>query len=546
MGTMDGETNEAWPVPWPTIDAMIESNVARLGASEAVVDGDMRLTFTDLHARAKEVAAAMHAAGIAPGDRVSVWAPNEWRWAVIACATWLSGGVMVPISTRFGAFEAGDILTRAGVKMLFVIDGFLGNDYIGMLRSQFGEGLGQWRPFAGLEALETMVVLGDRGASETTYEQFAATGAGKEPPSLDVDPGDTAEILFTSGTTGQPKGVRLDHHTLLRSFSVYGNLAGVQEGFRYLSVLPFGHGGGMNGCLLTSLVHGLTNVPLATFDAATMLDVVERERINVMVGPPAMYNSMLNAPELAEHDLSSLHVAMTGAASVAPKLIEDLQSLGVERVINVYGIIEACVISMTRADDPPEVIVNTAGRPVPDMQVQVVDEDGRALHRGEIGEILVRGVGLMRGYLDAEQTKAAIDAEGWFHSGDMGVLDEAGNVTIVDRRKDMFHVGGFNVYPAEVEAFLLRHPGVAAVAVVGQPNEKLGNVGLAFVVPRADASITVEEIEAWSRGRMANYKIPRRVELVDELPLNPTGKVDKIELRARAEAGTTEAGRAAR
>jgi acyl-CoA synthetase (AMP-forming)/AMP-acid ligase II len=525
----------ATPPPWLTIPAMLEGSLAGRADVDAVVDGDgdVRLTYRDLQEQGRQLAAAMQAAGIGRGDRVAIWAPNQWQWPVVACATWYAGAVLVPISTRFGAFEAGDILTRGRVKLLFAIDGFLGNDYLGMLRDQFGDGA-EGRPYAGLDLLADVVVFGEARPGTVTYEDFVASGAGRPLDDPGIGPDDLAEILFTSGTTGQPKGVQLAHGTLLQSYTDYGHLSQFEPGHRYLAVLPFGHGGGLNGCLLTSLIHGLTDVPIAVFDPAKAVSVIEAQQITILIGPPAVYNTILNSPELADHDVSSLEIAFIGAATVPPKLIEDLRTLGVGRVINAYGCIETCVISMTRADDPAQVIIDSAGRALPGMEIRIVDEDGQLLPVGEVGTIHVRGVGIMTGYVDPEQTKRAIDADRWFNTGDMGFLDKDGNVKIVDRRADMFHVGGFNVYPAEVEAFLLRHDAIDAVAVIGREDPKLGHLGLAYVVRHPGTSITAGEINEWAKGKMANYKVPREYAFLDALPLNPTGKIDKLRLREMA------------
>lgn len=545
-------------VLWATIPEMLDAQAERRASAEAVVAADVRLDFRTLRERALDLAAALAARGIQPGDRIAVWAPNGWRWTIVAAGCWYAGATLVPISTRFGAFEVGDILTRAEAAALFVENGFLGQDYVALLRQDFGEPA-DGRPFAGLPGAHILVgldgvptggvgfdtLLAEGAAQPRPPDRHEATAPATTPVTTARKATDLAEILFTSGTTGQPKAVLLDHRTLLASYRDYGHIAGFRPGDRYLVVMPFGHGGGLNGCLLTCLIHGMANVPLAAFTPAEALEIIEREQITVLLGPPQLYGQLLNAPELASHDVSSLRVALTGAASVPPSLIEELRALGIERVVNAYGAIETSVISMTRADDPVEVIVGSAGRAMPGMEIQIADDAGHPLPAGETGEIYVRGSGLMLGYLDPDQTAAAIDGDGWFHTGDIGVMDRSGNVRIVDRRHDLFHVGGFNVYPAEVESFLLRHPAIDAVAVVGQPDGKLGSVGVAFVVPSPDTGLDPDQVVGWAREKMAGYKVPRRVELVAALPLNPTGKVDKIRLRALA-AEAADAGQAGR
>jgi acyl-CoA synthetase (AMP-forming)/AMP-acid ligase II len=276
------------------------------------------------------------------------------------------------------------------------------------------------------------------------------------------------------------------------------------------------------------------------FDVDRVLETIGRERITMLPGPPTLYQSILDHPRRGEHDLSSLRLAVTGAAVVPVELIRRMRSeLTFRTVLTAYGLTESTgVVTMCRQGDEPEVIATTSGRAIPGIEVAVVGDEPAAapLPVGEPGEIVVRGYTVMRGYFeDPEATAEAIDAGGWLHTGDIGVMDPAGNVRITDRKKDMFIVGGFNAYPAEIEGMLLRHAGVAQVAVVGMPDERLGEVGVAFVVPRpsADPGTLAEDLAAWARGTMANYKVPRRVEVVEALPLNASGKVLKTELRAR-------------
>jgi acyl-CoA synthetase (AMP-forming)/AMP-acid ligase II len=264
---------------------------------------------------------------------------------------------------------------------------------------------------------------------------------------------------------------------------------------------------------------------------------VHEEHVTMLPGPPAVYQTMLNHPDRASFDLSSLRLAVTGAASIPVELIVRMrEELSFETVVTGYGLTEATgIATMCRHDDDPDTIAKTVGRPIPGVEVQVVDDRGRAVATGEPGEVLVRGYNLMKGYLDdPEATAEAIDPDGWLHTGDVGVLDARGNLAITDRKKDMFIVGGFNAYPAEIEGIILQHPAVAQVAVVGVPDERLGEVGAAFVVTRTGDTLDPDALVAWCREHMANYKAPRTVQLVGELPLNASGKVLKYELRARA------------
>jgi acyl-CoA synthetase (AMP-forming)/AMP-acid ligase II len=257
----------------------------------------------------------------------------------------------------------------------------------------------------------------------------------------------------------------------------------------------------------------------------------------MLPGPPAIYQSILAHPKLSEYDLSSLRLAVTGAAAIPVELIHRMRDeLGFETIVTGYGLTETCgTVSMCRHDDDPETIATTSGRAIPDIEVRCVDSEGKEVERGEPGEVVVRGYNLMRGYFDDEAaTRETIDADGWLHTGDIAEMDTRGYLRITDRIKDMFIMGGFNVYPAEVENLLFEHEGIAAAAVIGVPDERMGEVGMAFIVPNPNSDLDSTEILAWCREHMANFKVPRYAEIVSELPSNASGKVLKFELRKRA------------
>ena len=319
-------------------------------------------------------------------------------------------------------------------------------------------------------------------------------------------------------------------------------MVGLGAGDRYLIVNPFFHTFGYKAGILACLMAGATVVPEAVFDAGAVMARIAEERISVLPGPPTLYQTLLGDPRRSDYDLSSLRLGVTGAAVVPVELVKAMgEELGFTTVLTAYGLTESCgTVTMCRRSDPPEIVANTSGRAIPDLEVQAV-VDGRPVPTGEPGEIVVRGYTVMSGYWGNEEATAeAIDDDGWLHTGDIGVMDEAGNVTITDRLKDMYVVGGFNAYPAEIEALLRNHDGVGAVAVVGVPDERMGEVGCAYVVA-AEAGSDPDElgrsILSWSRGAMANYKVPRGVVLVDALPVNASGKVLKRELRDRHAAG---------
>jgi acyl-CoA synthetase (AMP-forming)/AMP-acid ligase II len=348
--------------------------------------------------------------------------------------------------------------------------------------------------------------------------------------------------MFTSGTTGRPKGVLCSHAQDLRVFEVWASTVGLRIGDRYLLVNPMSHSFGYKAGILACLLAGATMLPLPAFDVDAVVDLVARERATVLPGPPTLYQAMLHHPRRADADLSSLRLAVTGAAAVPTSLVERMRAdLGFTTVVTAYGLTESTgMVTICRPDDDAETIATTSGRAIPGVEVRVVDDAGREVRRGEPGEIVCRGHNVMQGYFeDPEATAEAIDADGWLHTGDIGTMDERGYVRITDRKKDMFIVGGFNAYPAEIEDLLLSHPDIAQVAVVGVPDERLGEVGVAYVVPAPGTDPSPDDIMAWARATMANYKVPRRVVVVDALPLNASGKVLKYELRQRATAGAT-------
>ena len=347
-------------------------------------------------------------------------------------------------------------------------------------------------------------------------------------------PDDLCDLMFTSGTTGKPKGVMSTHGQTVQVFRVWAETVGLRAGDRYLVVAPFFHSFGYKAGWVAAFLTGATVYPQAVFDAGEVLARVARDRINVLPGPPTLYQSMLAHPALGRTDLSSLRLAVTGASVVPVELVHRMRdTLRLHTVLTAYGLTETTgVVTMCRQGDDPETIATTSGRAIAGVEVRVCDDAGAELPRGQAGEVRVRGYNVMRGYFeDAAETAAALH-DGWLLTGDIGVMDERGNLRITDRKKDMFIVGGFNAYPAEIEAVLLGHPSVAQVAVVGAPDQRLGEVGVAFVVARA--AVDAAELIEWSRARMANYKVPRRIEVVDALPVNASGKVLKYELRRMA------------
>ncbi|HEY4378601.1 MAG TPA: AMP-binding protein, partial [Acidimicrobiales bacterium] len=353
---------------------------------------------------------------------------------------------------------------------------------------------------------------------------------------------DVSDILFTSGTTGSPKGVVEAHGQTVRCSSTWASLVGLREDDRYLIVNPFFHSFGYKAGIVACLSTGATMVALAVFDVPAIMRLITAEKISMIPGPPTIYQTILNHPDRDQLDSSSLRLAVTGAAKVPVSLVEEMHTdLGFETVVTAYGLTEACgFATMCRHDDDAVTISTTSGRAMPGVEVLIVDDDHHEVARGEPGEIVVRGYNVMREYFeDPTQTAEAVDAHGWLHTGDIGTMDERGYIAITDRKKDMFISGGFNAYPAEIEGILVQHPGVAQAAVIGVPDERMGEVGMAFVVRATGTDLDETELVSWARENMANFKVPRHVRFVEALPFNAGGKVLKFELRKQA---ATESG----
>jgi HIP---CoA ligase len=501
-----------------TTPELVQEAAQRWPDAEALVDGDIRLTFAGLEEAVSSSARAAIGAGLRKGDRAAIWAPNTWEWVITLLGLQQAGAVIVPLNTRYKGEEAAYVLNRSGARLLFTVGGFLGTDYPALLESH-------------PTPVERVVVFREPSWTEYLDGQSAA-----EPPLITED--DLSDLIFTSGTTGRPKGVMSTHGQTVRNIRDWCSIVGLRPGDRYLIVSPFFHTFGYRAGIVACLNAGATAIPLAVADVPAMLELVHRERVTTLPATPSLFQSVFDYPDRHRFDLSSLRLSAVGAASVPVELVQQMRTELFSTVVTGYGLTESTgIATMSRPEDPPEVVARTVGRALPSVEVRIVDGDGQERPRGTTGEIVIRGYNVMKGYFDApEQTAEAIDANGWLHTGDIGTMDDDGFLAVTDRLKDMYIVGGFNAYPAEIEAALLRHRDVAMVAVVGIPDRRLGEVGMAFVVPRSGAAPTEEAIISWARQEMANYKVPRRVAFLEALPMNAVGKVVKDDLRRQAAA----------
>nr|WP_033289219.1 AMP-binding protein [Amycolatopsis jejuensis] len=487
--------------------ALLDDAARRFGTAPAVAT---ELTWAELREQVRTVSRAFAAIGIRAGDRVAVWSPNRVEFILALLGAECLGAALVPINTRYRGEEARVILERSGASALVLCNGFLGNDYLGMLDG------------CELPRLHTVIDLSgsalpwpeflDRGASVPLSTITAAEQA--------VTPETVADILYTSGTTGVPKGVMSTHRQTIGVAEVWARGASLTPEDEYAIVNPFFHSFGYKAGVIAALTAGTTIHPVETFDPVALMGLIERARITVLPGAPTLFTTLINHPRRTEFDLSSLRFAIAGAATVPENLFADmLEILGFDQVAQAYGLTECVVATQSRPHEDPQHVAHTTGPAVPGLEIRIAAD----------GEILIRGEYVMLGYFDdPDATAAAIDDGGWLHTGDAGCLDEHGCVKITGRLKDMFTVGGFNVYPAEVENVLSAHPDVVEAAVIGVADARLGSVGQAYVTLRPGA--TTAGLPDYCRERLANFKVPRSFVVLDEFPRNASGKILKRDL----------------
>jgi fatty-acyl-CoA synthase len=520
------------PLIETTIGVDLRATAARVPDRDALVDvaADVRFDYASFDAAVDRLATALIAAGIAPGDRVGMWAPNRWEWTLVQYATARAGVILVNVNPAYRSHELAFALQRSGTKVLFCAAEVKGTDFGAMAEGVRGDAPG----------LEEIVVLGsDR------WESLIATPADRarlDEREAGLHPEDPINIQYTSGTTGSPKGATLTHRNVLNNGFFVGELVGYSEQDRVCIPVPFYHCFGMTMGNLACTSHGACMViPAPLFDAAATLAAVEQERCTSLYGVPTMFIAELEDPTFADRDLSSLRTGIM-AGSPCPEAVmrRVVSDMHMDEVSIAYGMTETAPVStQTRVDDPLELRVGSVGRVGPHVSVRVADAStGKAVPRGETGELWTRGYSVMAGYWeDPEKTAGALDADGWMHTGDLATMDEQGYVRIVGRAKDMVIRGGENVSPREVEEFLYEHPDVVDVQVVGVPDERFGEELCACVRVRPGASLDADAVREYCRGRIAHFKIPRYVVAVDEFPMTVTGKIQKHLLRAEV-AGT--------
>ena len=509
-----------------TIPAALRRAVERWPGAEAIVDGDRRWTFADYGRNVISCARGLIAAGIRAGDRVAIWAPNSAEFAIAAMGSYFAGAVVVPLNTRLTAIEAAELIRRARASAVFTAGDFLGRSYLASL--------------AELGVLDqvgvTMTLNAPPAPAAMTLNQLAASGTRVSEQEARaraeaVTGADISDILFTSGTTGTPKGAMLRHDAGTRGYTEYGRSLGLRPGDRMIGIAPFFHCFGLKGVILTALLHGAAILPVPAFDVLALAGLIDREQATVLQGSPTIFIGLLDHPGVDRSRLRTVRVAGPGSMGFSAESFARVRDqLGIKQFAPGYALTESTAVgSRCYWFDDFETVSTTSGRPVPGTVMRIVDDRGRDLPPGTDGEILISGYNLMAGYFeDPAATAEAIDPGGWLHTGDIGRFDARGRLTITDRKKDMFLVGGFNTYPAEIERVLSLHRSVAEVAVIGVADRRLGQVGKAFVVPRDPATFDLDALVDFARGRLANYKVPRHWEVTRDLPRNASGKVRKF------------------
>ncbi len=528
-----------------TIPALLAEKAA-LGDHPAIVDGDVRISYAELKKKADAVGRAFIAAGVEHGDRVAIWIPNRAEFILAMLGAQSIGAAVVPLNTRYTGHEAAYILGRSRATAIVLNNGFLGKNYAAMLREGAAEAGTDGSIVVGIPSLKIIVSIDDDAHDDQTVEwnDFVASGTTVSDAELHARSGavtadDMVDMLFTSGTTGNPKGVMCSHRQTTQIAYSWALGADLTPEDRYGIVNPMFHGFGYKAGLTSSLIAGATVYPIQVFEPVGLMQLIETERISVLPGVPTIFTTLIDHPDREKFDLSSLRFAVAGATAAPETLFHDMvNKLGFERVAQAYGLTECLVATFSRRGESLEHTAQTTGPTVYGLEIRTINPDGTDADLNADGEILIRGGSVMMGYFeDPEATAKALDADGWLHTGDIGQLDEHGCLKITDRIKDMFIVGGFNVYPAEVENVLRKHPAINESAVIGVEDERLGTVGRAYIaVLQSAEKPSVEELEAFCRQRLANFKVPREFVFVDDFPRNATGKILKGELRESASA----------
>jgi fatty-acyl-CoA synthase len=518
LGDTIGDNLDRTAALFPDRDAMVE------------VASGRRWSYREFVAGVDALALGLLDAGLVKGDRVGIWSPNQASWTLVQYATAKIGAVLVNINPSYRTHELQYVLNQAGIRMLVAAASFKSSDYAAMIE--------QVRP--NCPALQRVVLL-----DSPEWDALANANAGGDRGELaaaqaNLSPDDPINIQYTSGTTGFPKGATLSHHNILNNGYFVGELCGYTEEDRICIPVPFYHCFGMVMGNLAATSHGAAMIiPAPAFDPKLTLAAVAAERCTSLYGVPTMFIAELAEEDFESYELSSLRTGIMAGSPCPVEVMKQVVSrMGMTEVQICYGMTETSPVStQTRADDSLERRVSTVGRVLPHVEVKIIDpETGLTVPRGTPGELCTRGYSVMLGYWEEpEKTAEAIDAARWMHTGDLGIMDSDGYLNITGRIKDMVIRGGENIYPREIEEFLYTHPDVLDAQVVGVPDERYGEELCAWIRMRPGAEpLTAEAVREFAAGKLAHYKIPRYIQIVDEFPMTVTGKVRKVEMRERS------------
>ncbi|KQZ89632.1 AMP-binding protein [Phycicoccus sp. Root563] len=523
-----GETEP--PLLEQTIPDNLDATVARFGEREALVDvaQGIRWTYAEFGAAVERLARALLAVGVAKGDRVGIWAPNCAQWTVVQYATAKIGSILVNINPSYRTHELEFVLKQAGISHLFLAQSFRSSDYVAMfdeVRDSCTDVVGSY--VLGGDSWDALLSRAD----EVTPEAVAEVQSG-------LDRHDPINIQYTSGTTGFPKGATLSHRNILNNGYFVGELCRYTEADRVCIPVPFYHCFGMVMGNLACTTHGAAMViPAPGFDPAATLRATADEKCTSLYGVPTMFIAEWSLPDLASYDLSSVRTGIMAGSPCPATMMTKLIESGITEVTIAYGMTETSPVStQNRTDDTFEQKVGTVGRVGPHLEIKVVDPvTGETLPRGEAGEFCTKGYSVMLGYWEQQDKTDEVLVDGWMHTGDIAVMDETGYVQITGRIKDMVIRGGENIYPREIEEFLYTHPDILDAQVIGVPDEKYGEELCAWIRMKDGATpLDAAAVREFSTGKLAHYKIPRYVTVVDEFPMTVTGKVRKVEMREKS------------
>jgi fatty-acyl-CoA synthase len=534
------------PLRYQTVGEAL-SRAAELHADEDAVvflQQDRRVSYRELERTVHIVAGNMLKLGLVPGDRVGIWSPNRLEWVLTQLAAAQIGAILVTINPAYRVIELESVMNKTAVKLLVIADRFKHSDYVALLNDvapeiklcRSGEIRSQRLPHLrhvihlSDELLPGMSCFSDlyRPLDDIEHERLKRVAAGLQPD-------DPINIQFSSGTTGRPKGITLTHFNILNNGYFMTGRMGLRKGDRLCIPVPLYHCYGMVMGVLGCVTHGAAMIfPDEAFGTGSVLGAIQSERCTALFGVPTMYIAILSDPDFESYDVSSLRTGNIGAAPVPADIMHQvIERLNMRGVTNSYGMTETSPISFqTREDDPFDIRLNTVGRIHSHLEAKVIDEAGQIVPVGERGELCIRGYSVMRGYWEApEETAATIDEAGWIHTGDIVTFDDNFVCRVVGRAKDMINRGGENISPAEVEAYLIRHPKIMDATVFGLPDDKLGEVVAAWIKLHDARSADAEEIKEFCRNRIAHYKIPTHIRFVDEFPMTVSGKVQKFIIR---------------